>query len=82
GGFCGIFQQNNLREMWPEIAGKVIAAHSKVVRVKDSMLLIAADNFTIKKEILNRADDILLTIEQCGGGTNIRDLQVFLKKPQ
>ena len=65
-----------LAPLWPQVAGKPMARHSRPVDFEDGMLTLECDCKAWSAEMRRMADDILAQINRYLGLTAVRKLKV------
>ncbi len=59
---------------WPDIAGRVVAAHSQAQAVRDGVLIVSADTPAWANELQMRRQELLKLVERRVGSGVIRDI--------
>jgi predicted nucleic acid-binding Zn ribbon protein len=59
---------------WPDIAGRVVAAHSQAEAVRDGVLIVSADTPAWANELQMRRQELLKLVEGRVGSGVIRDI--------
>ena len=70
------YRQHLAAAAWPEITGKVVAAHSRAEAVRDGVLIIAADTPAWAQELQMRRQELLVRVGKHVGEGVIRDIHV------
>ena len=65
-----------LSPLWPLVAGKPMARHSRPVAFEDGLLTLESDCTAWSREMRRMSDDILARINRYLGATAVRKLKV------
>lgn len=86
--FKGQVRRNNprvveiLSPLWPQVAGRPMARHSRPVAFEDGLLTLESDCTAWSAEMRRMADDILAQINRYLGAPAVRRLKVrYVSKP-
>ncbi len=79
-GFARVGGTQQLASIWQEVAGSAIAAHTKVLGIKNGVLEIGVANAPLMSELIGFHKDALLrTLTSEHAELNIRELRFRLK---
>jgi hypothetical protein len=71
-----------LSPLWPLVAGKPMARHSRPVAFEDGLLTLESDCMAWSREMRSMSDDILTRINRYLGAPAVRRLKVrYVSKP-
>ncbi len=75
-GWENVIEQHKVFEYWEEIVGEAVAANSRPVEVRGSVLIVKAKNAAWRNELSFQRNDIIAALNQRLSGIRIKEIKL------